>query len=72
MNTTSICGIPVVVTEDEGSTVVTARWTNLTPIQAKLIKGWLEYKGNVVVAEDNAIKVTGSLTQGSLPLHGSK
>lgn len=62
----SICGIPVVLEVTPELTVIQTRWGAMTPIQSKLISGWLEHKGNVAQVEPNAIKVIGSLADGSV------
>jgi len=66
MEHTNIVGIPVTIIMNNNNTEITARWSDLTPIQVRLIKGWLEYKGNVVVSTGDTIKVEGQLTLGTL------
>lgn len=60
---TIICGVPLYMDEQENCTVLRSRWAeSLTPIHARLLKGWLEHKGNAVIHCDKTIRVQGRLT----------
>ena len=62
----TVCGIPVKISSTPELTIIQPRWGQLTPIQSKLIAGWLEHRGNVTQVEPNAIRVAGQLAAGSL------
>ena len=66
--TTYICGIPTYVESTGRLTLITSKVAaELSPIQRRIITGWLKQKGNVVVHSDpGLIQVAGELRPGTV------
>ena len=66
--TTYICGVPLFIEHTGRLTLITSKVAaELSPIQRRIITGWLRQKGNVVVHSDpGLIQVAGLLTPGTI------
>ena len=64
---TSICGIPVHVDRAGGHTIIRPRMReDFSAIQTRLVVGWLQHRGNVVVDQGDHVSVPGDLKPGSV------
>lgn len=67
INLTTICGVPVHVDRAGDVTVIRPQMREgFSPIQSRLVSGWLEHRGNSVQIQSNTITVRGPLQPGSL------
>lgn len=64
----TIVGIPVQIEQLDRLTLITSKLAaELSPIQTRLITGWLRHKGNAVVGTSTAvIQVAGELAPGTI------
>lgn len=64
---TSICGIPVHVDRAGGQTIIRPQMRrDFSAIQTRLVVGWLQHRGNVVVDQGDHVSVPGDLKPGSV------
>jgi hypothetical protein len=68
MSTTlTIVGIPVHMERQGGHTIIRPQMRrDFSAIQTRLVAGWLQHKGNVVVDQGDHITVPGDLKPGSV------
>jgi hypothetical protein len=67
MTTAYIVGIPIHMDRQGDHTVIRPQMRDrFTPIQSRLVSGWLEHRGNVLVEQQDYITVEGDLKPGSV------